>query len=54
MYVRRVFIIDDFTNMMPKHLQYHRKNIAKKCSELFAETAENNKNYKTFYDQVIF
>lgn len=28
-----------------------RKNIVKKCLELFAELAENKENYKTFYEQ---
>merc|ERR1712240_801792 len=34
-----------------KILKVIRKNIVKKCLELFAELAENKDNYKTFYEQ---
>merc|ERR1712137_822829 len=34
-----------------KILKVIKKNIVKKCLELFAELAENKENYKTFYEQ---
>merc|ERR1712004_305671 len=61
LYVRRVFIMDDSEDLplnisretlqQNKILKVMRKNIVKKCLEMFAEIAENQEDYKKFYEQ---
>uniref|UniRef100_A0A6V7QT12 Histidine kinase/HSP90-like ATPase domain-containing protein n=1 Tax=Ananas comosus var. bracteatus TaxID=296719 RepID=A0A6V7QT12_ANACO len=57
LYVRRVFIMDNCEELMPeetlqqnKILKVIRKNLVKKCVELFFEIAENKEDYNKFYE----
>merc|ERR1719199_528880 len=61
LYVRRVFIMDDCEDMplnisreslqQNKILKVIKKNIVKKCLEMFAEIAENAEDFNKFYEQ---
>merc|ERR1711881_645114 len=54
LYVRRVFIMDDCEELIPEWLGFLKvikKNIVKKCLEMFAEIQENAEDYKKFYEQ---
>ncbi|CAA7030029.1 unnamed protein product [Microthlaspi erraticum] len=57
LYVRRVFIMDNCEDIIPeetlqqnKILKVIRKNLVKKCLELFFEIAENKEDYNKFYE----
>ncbi|CDY11961.1 BnaC03g13870D [Brassica napus] len=52
LYVRRVFIMDNCEDIIPEYLGFQnkilkviRKNLVKKCMELFFEIAENKEDY---------
>nr|CAI9702486.1 unnamed protein product [Rangifer tarandus platyrhynchus] len=54
LYVRRVFIMDNCEELIPAYLNFIRvirRNLVKKCLELFTELAEDKENYKKFYEQ---
>merc|ERR1712093_35461 len=61
LYVRRVFIMDNCEDLplnisretlqQNKILKVIKKNIVKKCIELFGEIQENAEDFKKFYDQ---
>merc|ERR1712159_703927 len=54
LYVRRVFIMDNCEELIPEWLNFVkgiRKNIVKKCLEMFQEIAENAEDFKKFYEQ---
>ncbi|CAA6670144.1 unnamed protein product [Spirodela intermedia] len=60
LYVRRVFIMDNCEEIIPEYLSFMlqqnkilkviRKNLVKKCLELFFEIAENKEDYDKFYE----
>ncbi|CAF1929177.1 unnamed protein product [Brassica napus] len=57
LYVRRVFIMDNCKDIIPEWLGFQnkilkviRKNLVKKCLELFFEIAENKEDYNKFYE----
>ncbi|KAF1783236.1 Heat shock protein Hsp90, N-terminal [Phytophthora cactorum] len=57
LYVRRVFIMDNCEELMPEYLSFQnkilrviKKNLVKKCLEMFAELAEDNEKYNKFYE----
>merc|ERR1711939_8122 len=50
LYVRRVFIMDNCEDIIPEILKVIKKNIVKKCLEMFNEIAENKDDYTKFYE----
>ncbi|KAH6582458.1 hypothetical protein BASA61_006661 [Batrachochytrium salamandrivorans] len=52
LYVRRVFIMDDCDELIPRNkiLKVIRKNIVKKVLEMFEEIAEDKQNFAKFYE----
>merc|ERR1711959_815614 len=53
LYVRRVFIMDNCEDLMPEYLNFlkvMKKNLVKKCLEMFNEIAENKDDFAKFYE----
>merc|ERR1711972_664847 len=50
LYVRRVFIMDNREDLMPEYLNFVKKNLVKKCLEMFNEIAENKDDFAKFYE----
>merc|ERR1719343_1844201 len=53
LYVRRVFIMDNCEDLMPEYLNFVKvvkKNLVKKCLEMFNEIAENKDDFAKFYE----
>lgn len=66
LYVRRVFIMDDCEDLIPEYVNYikgivdsedlplalkvTRKDLVKKCLDLFTETSKDRDNFNKFYE----